>query len=47
MLFVRAEQAESIAAVAQAENLPPWVKPTITYSFKVQMDNETIFNFLY
>ena len=38
MLTNRAEQAESVAAAAQAESPLPGVKPPVTEAFKGQMD---------
>ena len=47
MFTARAEQAESVAAAAQANRLPPGVKPTAPQAFKGSIDGKTILNFIY
>ena len=47
ILTARVEQAEFVAAVSQAENLPPWVKHPIPEAFKYQIDGDTILNYIY
>ena len=41
------EQAEFVATTAQAESLPPSVKPLVLIAFKGWMDRETILTFIH
>ena len=47
ILTDRAESAESMAAVAQAESLPTSAKPSVPEAFKCSMDSETTLNFIH
>ena len=47
MLTAKAEQAEIVAAAAQAKSLLPGVKLLVPEAFKGSMDGIAILNFIY